>query len=116
MRRLRVAWTAACASGVITPTTGTSSFLLQLRQRRRGRRVAGVDDELHSLALEIGGDLPRELTDLREGPRPIGQPCVVAEVDEILVGHRDEAFVQDGQAAHPRVEHADRPRIHTAIV
>ena len=25
MRRLRVAWTAACASGVITPTTGTWS-------------------------------------------------------------------------------------------
>jgi hypothetical protein len=25
MRRLRVACTAACASGVITPTTGTSS-------------------------------------------------------------------------------------------
>jgi hypothetical protein len=32
------------------------------------------------------------------------------------VRHRDEAFVQDGQAAHARVEDADRPRIHTAIV
>ena len=91
-------------------------LLLQLRQRRRGRRVAGVDDELHSLALEIRPDLPRELADLRERPRPIGEPCVVSEVDEILVGHRDEAFVQDGQAAHARVEYADRPRIHRAIV
>jgi hypothetical protein len=41
---------------------------------------------------------------------------MVAEVDEVLVRHGDEALVQDGQAAHARVEHAHRPRIHTAIV
>jgi len=32
------------------------------------------------------------------------------------VGHRDETLVEDRQAAYPRVEYADRPPIHTAIV
>jgi len=41
---------------------------------------------------------------------------MVAEVDEVLVRHGHQTFVQDGQAAHARVEHANRPRIHTAIV
>ena len=52
MRRLRVAWTAASASGAITPTTGTGSSAWSCGQRRRGGRVAGDDDQLHALALE----------------------------------------------------------------
>jgi hypothetical protein len=39
---------------------------------------------------------------------------VVAEVDGVLVRERDEQLVEDGQAAHARVEHADRPPVHRA--
>jgi hypothetical protein len=41
---------------------------------------------------------------------------MVSEIDEILVRHRHEALVQDGQTAHARVEDPDRPRIHGAIL
>src|SRR3989475_176955 len=98
------------------PDDRNVELLLQLRQRRRGRGVAGVDDELHALALQVGADLAREPLHFVQRARPVGQTRVVTQVDEILVRHRDEALVQDGQAAHARVEHAHRPRIHTAIV
>src|SRR5205085_1186665 len=45
-------------------------------------------------------------------PRPIGKPCVVAEVDEVLVRHRHEALVQNGEPAHPRVEDAYGSPVH----
>jgi alpha-beta hydrolase superfamily lysophospholipase len=37
---------------------------------------------------------------------------VVAEIDEILVRHRDEAFVENGEASDSGVEDAEGPRIH----
>ncbi len=39
---------------------------------------------------------------------------MVAEVDEVLVRHRDETLVEDGQAADAGVEDAYGPRIHCA--
>ena len=116
MRRLRVAWTAACASGVITPTTGTAERLLQVGEPGRRRRVARDEHDLHALRLEVRPDLEREAADLLQRPRPVRQAGAVAEVDEVLVRHRHEAFVEDGQPAHARVEDADRPRIHAAIL
>src|SRR6266576_1825926 len=68
MRRFRVACTAACASGVMTPTTGTASSSCS-----RGS---------------------------------------AAEVDEVLVRHRHETLVEDGQASNTGVEHAHWPRVH----
>src|SRR6266702_1436801 len=91
-------------------------LLLKLRERGRGGRVAGDHDELHVLALEKRADLVREPSHLLERPRPIWQPSMVAEVDEVLVRHRHEALVQDGQPAHARVEDPDRPRIHRTIL
>jgi hypothetical protein len=41
---------------------------------------------------------------------------MVAEVDEVLVRHRHETLVQDGQAADAGIEDADRSRIHAAIL
>ena len=63
-----------------------------------------------SCVSRYDADLARELAHLGERPRPVGQPRMVAEVDEVLVRHRDEALVEDGQAADARVEHADGPR------
>ena len=112
MRRLRVARTAAYASGVITPTTGTARDSWSAGQRGRGGGVARDDDQLHAEGLEVAGDLEREAADLGQRPRPVRQARVVAEVDEVLVRHRHQALVQDGEAAHAGVEDADRPRIH----
>jgi len=91
-------------------------LLLKPRQRRRGRGVARDEDQLHALLLEIGPDLAREAADLLERPRPVRQPRMVSEVDEVLVRHRHEALVEDGQAADSRVEHSDGARIHASIV
>ena len=70
--------------------------LLELRERSRGRGVAGGDDELHALRLEVAGDLARVAPDLVERPRAVREPCEVAEVDEILVrlGLLDTLFDQ----------------------
>ena len=92
---------------------GHLQLLLQLRERGRGGRVARDEDELHVLRLEEHADLVREAADLLERPRAVRQARVVAEVREVLVGHGDEALVQDGQPAHARVEDADGPRIHS---
>ena len=100
----------------MTPTTGTVELLLQLRQRRRGRGVARDEDELHVLLLEVGADLAREAADLLERPRPVRQARVVAEVDEVLVRHRHEALVEDGQPSHAGVEDAYGPRSMARIV
>ncbi len=91
-------------------------LFLQPRQRSRCRRVAGDEDELHVLPREVRPDLAREAADLLERPRPVRQARVVAEVDEVLVRHRDEALVEDGQAADSRVENSDGARIHAGIV
>ena len=85
---------------------------LELRQRRRGRRVAGDDDQLHVLRLEVAADLAGEAAYLLERPRAVREPRVVAEVDEVLVREGDEALVEHGQPADARVEHPDRPRVH----
>ena len=116
MRRLRVACTAACASGLITPTTGTVSVSWRSGSAGRGRGVARDDDDLHALRLEVRPDLEREAADLLQRPRPVGQARAVAEVDEVLVRHRHEALVEDRQPSHARVEDADRPGIHAAIL
>ena len=65
-----------------------------------------------SCVSRIRADLTREASHLVQRPRAVGEPGVVAEVDEVLVRQRDEALVQDGQAADTGVEHADGPRIH----
>ena len=75
-------------------------LLLQLRQRGRRGRVARGDDELDALRLQERADLARELSDLVERPRAVRQPCVVTEVEEVLVRQRHEALVEDGQPAH----------------
>ena len=85
---------------------------LELRQGGGGGRVARDHDELDALRLEERADLAGEAADLVERPRPVREPRSVAEIDEILVRQRHEALVQHCQAAHARVEHADRPLVH----
>ena len=38
---------------------------------------------------------------------------MVAEIDEILVRHRHEALVEDGQPSHAGIEDAHGPRVHS---
>ena len=94
------------------PDDGDRELPLEIGQRGRRCRVARGDDELHAVSLEVPRDLGGEATDLLERPRPVRQPCAVSEVHEILVRKRDQAFVQDGESAHARVEDADGAGIH----
>ena len=105
-RRLRVACTAACASGVITPTTGTASSSCSRGSAAEVAALHATTMSFTSCCSRIGADLAREAADLLERPRPVRQARVVAEVDEVLVRHRHEALVEDGQAADARVEDA----------
>ena len=91
---------------------GNRELALKIGERGCGRRVAGRDDELHALLLEIAGDLGREAPDLVQRARPVRQPRTVAEVDEVLVREGDQALVQDGEPAHAGVEHADGAGVH----
>ena len=90
---------------------GHRQLLLQVGQRDRRRGVAGDDDHLHALALEVGADLVREAAHLVAAARAVRQARVVAQVDEVLVRHRHEALVQNGQASDSRVEDTDGPGV-----
>lgn len=85
---------------------------LEVRQGGGRGRVAGGHDQLHAQPFEIAGDLSRKAADLIEWPGTVRKPCAVSEVDEVLVGKRDEALVQNGEPSHPRVENPYRARIH----
>ena len=117
MRRLRVACTAACASGTITETTGTASCSCRSGSAAEVAVLQATTTIFTPEPLEVDADLVREPAHLVAAPRPVGEPCMVAEVDEVLVRHRHEALVQDGQAADAGVEDADWAGIgHGAIV
>ena len=76
----------------------------------QGEAVTPMQMATAYAALANGGILrPPHLV---EAAWPIRQARVVAQVDEVLVRHRDEAFVQDGEAPDARVEDADRAKIH----
>ncbi len=86
--------------------------LLQRRQRRRGGRVAGRDDQLYPLLLEIRRNLEGKAPDLTVRPRPVRTAGAVSQIEEVLVRKRDEALVQDGEPAGARIEDPDRPSVH----
>ena len=71
MRRLRVACTAACASGVITPTIGTSSRSWSSGSAAEVAALHAATIELHALRLEVPGDLACEAADLVQRARPV---------------------------------------------
>src|SRR3954468_16497571 len=54
------------------------------------------------------GDLQREALELVGLAHAVRKPPGVPEVDEVLVGQRDQQLVQDRQPADARVEDADR--------
>ena len=89
---------------------------MQLRQAGGGGRVAGDEDELDVLPLEVAPDLQGKSADVVQRTRAVRQAGVVAEVDEILVRHRHQALVEDREPARARVEDTDGPRVHRAIV
>ena len=109
MRRLRVACTAACASGVITPTTGTASCDWRSGNAAEVAALQATTISLTPCPSSQRADLEREPADLGQRTRAVRESRRVAEVDEVLVRQRHEQLVQDGQPAHARVEYADRP-------
>src|SRR5665648_753793 len=68
---------------------GRGKTLLQQRQRRRGGRVAGHDDQLDRHGLEKGRELLREELELLAGLLAVGKTRRVAHVGEVLAGQRE---------------------------
>ena len=100
MRRLRVARTAAAASGAITPMTGTASEAWSAGSAAEVAALQATTISFTPCALEVARrSRARSGAISASGRGPYGQPRVVAEVDEVLVRHRHEALVQDGQPA-----------------
>ena len=56
------------------------------------------------------GDPGDPLAQRRRVAAPVGEPGGVAEVDEVLLRQRDQALVEDGEAADAGVEHRHRQR------
>ena len=76
----------------------------------RGRGVAGDHQQLRAVVEEHLGDPADPLAQHLGVAGPVGEHRGVAEVDEVLLGQGDQALVEDGQPADPRVEHRDRQR------
>ena len=77
-------------------------------QGRGGGRVAGDDHELHVLGSEPGADLAHEGADLLGWAHAVGAALCVAHVEDGLVRQQRLDGARDGEAAHTRVEDADR--------
>src|SRR5579862_5862943 len=113
MQRERVACTAARASGVITPTTGTASSACSCGSAADVAVLHATTISFTSCASRKA-PIARECAHLGERTRPVRQARVVAEVEEVLVRHRHQALVHDGETAHARVEYADGTHVHRA--
>ena len=74
---------------------------------------------LHATTISFTSCCSRKRADLLcesahfvQRTRPVGQPRVVAEVDEVLLRERDQALVENGQAADAGVEQAYGTGVH----
>ena len=75
-----------------------------------GGRVAGDHDQLRPPVEQEAGVALDALAQLVRCLRPVGKARVVAEVDVVLLGQRDQELVQHGEPADPGVEDGDRQR------
>ena len=112
IRRFRVAWTAARASGARTPTTGTASRYCSVGSAAAVAELQAATISLtpSSRRYEAISSAKRRISRCRPGP--VRAASAVAQVDEVLVRHRDEALVEHGQPTRSRVEDPDRPLVH----
>ena len=80
-----------------------------------GRRgVAGDDQHLHVGPHEAVHDVQGQFADARDGLGAVRGVRGVAYVEDRLIRQLVDDGAGHGQAAHPGVEYADRPRIHRA--
>ena len=68
------------------PQRGLHHPGLEGGDRRRGRGVAGHDQELRAPAQEVLGDLEREAPELVAIAVAVGEARGIPEVEEVLVG------------------------------
>ena len=66
---------------------------------RRGGRVAGDHQQLRAAVEEEAAHLLDMRSQLLDGPGAVGKSRIVTEIQVILLGQRDEAFVKHREAA-----------------
>jgi hypothetical protein len=79
----------------------------QCRQRSGSGRVAGDHERLGAPLEQDGGELAREPKQLLGRAVPVREAGGVPEIEEVLMGERHEALVQDREAADARIEDGD---------
>ena len=112
-RALAVIAAAISACGSTTGTTSTPRAAATSRVTSSPTEVAVLQAITSSLAPRSSSSVgdPRDpLAQLRRVLVAVGEHRRVAEVDEVLLRQRDEALVEDGEAADAGVEHRDRRR------
>jgi hypothetical protein len=77
-------------------------------ERRRGSRIARYDETANAPLQQCGRTLQGVAQDRFGALGAVGQSCGIAQIDEILCGHRQAQCAQYRQSADPRIEHADR--------
>ena len=105
--------TAARASGVSTPITGTSSVCWSSRSAVAVAELQATTISFTpSRASQPAISWAQRAQLVRRAPS-VGEARGVAGVEKVLVRHGHEALVEDRQASHAGVEHADRTlRVH----
>ena len=111
---LSVIAAAISACGSTTGTTSTPCSAATSRATSAPIEVAVLQAITSSLAESVAeqplGDRADPLAQPLRVAGAVGEHRRVAEVDEVLLGQRDQALVEDGEPADPRVEHRDRWR------
>ena len=108
---------AISASGSITVTTSTPASAAISRAASWPAEVAELQAITSSFAPRSSRKRVSCSTCARSssgGSRSVRETARVAQVDIVLLGQRDEALVQHGEPADPRVEHRDRQHRRSA--
>ena len=83
MRRLRVAWTAACASGASTPITGTWSFSCSCGKAAAVAQKGGVQIRPYSIIYNVVDEVKAAMEGLL-APQEVEKAIGKAEVRQVF--------------------------------
>ena len=101
------------------PTVGVELGQIVLLDGTKGFGRGGVaaqNDQLAAHGEEFLDGLARELIDDIERAWTVGGPCIVAQVQIVVLGKQLAYAVQDGQSAIATVENADGNPFHYFII
>ena len=83
----------------------TGQVTLLNRSQRLGRcRVACQNDERTTFVKQVPYGFARKLINHLERARTVWSPCIIAQIDIVVVGKLLPDFLEDGQSAVTRIK------------